>query len=127
MRLEQPVIEVLRYLHTDVFDIVDHNNPKETSTFRSLLAHSSSPSVVISATDANPNTGGRNRPSSSGNVAFIEREFDGNSHSPAVVFQLVERSLSSQEQPDVGSKVNGPARHPHRVSLHVHVLNCYVP
>ena len=77
MHSEQPAVEVLRYLQTDVFNIVDHNNSKEMSIFRSLLAHSPSPSVVIPATDANPNTGRRNRPSSSDNVAFIEREFDG--------------------------------------------------
>ena len=39
-------IEALSFLQTDVSAVVDHANAKETETFRSLLAHLLSPSVV---------------------------------------------------------------------------------
>ncbi|KAF9236343.1 Muskelin N-terminus-domain-containing protein [Melanogaster broomeanus] len=42
---EQPAVTALRYLQTDVFEVVDHNNPEETSIFRSLLAHLLSPTT----------------------------------------------------------------------------------
>jgi len=36
---EQPAVKALRFLQTEVFAVVDHTNPEETSTFRALLAH----------------------------------------------------------------------------------------
>lgn len=36
---EQPAVKALRFLQTEVFAVVDHTNPNETSTFRALLAH----------------------------------------------------------------------------------------
>ena len=46
---EQPAVKALRYLQTEVSDVVDHTNPGETSVFQSLLMHLLSPSAVISA------------------------------------------------------------------------------
>jgi hypothetical protein len=48
---EQPAVKALRYLQTEVSDVVDHTNPEETSVFRSLLAHLLSPSALISVED----------------------------------------------------------------------------
>lgn len=48
---EQPAVKALRYLQTEVSDVVDHTNPEETSMFRSLLAHLLSPSALISVGD----------------------------------------------------------------------------
>jgi len=45
---EQPAVKALRYLQTEVSDVVDHTNPEETSVFRSLLAHLLSPDALIS-------------------------------------------------------------------------------
>lgn len=45
---EQPAVKALRYLQTEVSDVVDHSNPEETRVFRSLLAHLLSPCVLIS-------------------------------------------------------------------------------
>ena len=36
---EQPAVKALRYLQTEVSEVVDHTDPEETSVFRSLLAH----------------------------------------------------------------------------------------
>ena len=46
---EQPAVKALRYLQTEVCEVVDHTNPEETSVFRSLLAHLLSPSAMLSA------------------------------------------------------------------------------
>jgi hypothetical protein len=45
---EQPAVKALRYLQTEVSDVVDHTNPEETSVFRSLLAHLLVPSALLS-------------------------------------------------------------------------------
>ncbi|KAF8550620.1 galactose oxidase [Imleria badia] len=45
---EQPAVKALRYLQTEVSEVVDHTNPEETSVFRSLLTHLLSPSAMIS-------------------------------------------------------------------------------
>jgi hypothetical protein len=44
---EQPPLKALRYLQTDVSEVVDHNNPEETSIFRSLLAHLLAPATPL--------------------------------------------------------------------------------
>ncbi|KIK91363.1 hypothetical protein PAXRUDRAFT_830906 [Paxillus rubicundulus Ve08.2h10] len=44
---EQPAVKALRYLQTDVSEVVDHNNPEETSIFRSLLAHLLAPATPL--------------------------------------------------------------------------------
>ena len=49
---EQPAVKALRYLQTEVSEVVDHTDPEETSVFQSLLAHLLSLRVVISAGDA---------------------------------------------------------------------------
>lgn len=54
---EQPAVKALRYLQTEVSEVVDHANPEETSMFRSLLAHLLSPGVSISA--GHPSTAAR--------------------------------------------------------------------
>jgi len=52
---EQHAVKALRYMQTEVSDVVDHTNPEETSVFRALLAHLLAPSVTISlAVDASP-------------------------------------------------------------------------
>ncbi|KIJ18371.1 hypothetical protein PAXINDRAFT_179243 [Paxillus involutus ATCC 200175] len=44
---EQPAVKALRYLQTDVPEVVDHNNPEETSIFRSLLTHLLAPATPL--------------------------------------------------------------------------------
>ena len=39
----------MRYLQSEVSDVVDHTNPEERSIFRSLLAHLLSPGAMTSA------------------------------------------------------------------------------
>lgn len=48
---EQPAVKALRYLQTEVSDVVDHTNPEETKVFRSLLKHLISPSASVSTGD----------------------------------------------------------------------------
>lgn len=45
---EQPAVKALRYLQTEVSDVVNHADPEETTVFRSLLAHLLSPSALTS-------------------------------------------------------------------------------
>ena len=54
---EQPAVKALRYLQSEVSDVVDHTNPEETSVFRSLLAHLLSPSALISVGDPSISSG----------------------------------------------------------------------
>ncbi|KAG9309268.1 Muskelin N-terminus-domain-containing protein [Chiua virens] len=55
---EQPAVKALRYLQTEVSEVVDHTNPEEASVFRALLAHLLSPSAIISPGDSTASAGG---------------------------------------------------------------------
>ncbi|OJA09261.1 hypothetical protein AZE42_02024 [Rhizopogon vesiculosus] len=51
---EQPSVKALRFLQTEVFAVVDHTNPKETSTFRALLAYLFSTPMTTDDISAEP-------------------------------------------------------------------------
>lgn len=64
---EQHAVKALRYMQTEVSDVVDHTNPEETSVFRALLAHLLVPSAMISSAVDSP-------PASTSGVIERERE-----------------------------------------------------
>lgn len=59
---EVPAVKALGFLQNDVSTAVDHNNPEETSVFRSLLSHllvpSKPPTPAISRRPSDPDTTG---------------------------------------------------------------------
>lgn len=77
---EQPAVKALRYLQTEVSDVVDHTNPEETSVFRSLLAHLLTPSALISDPSEPPKK--RSRPNTPDEVwtNVIDGEDDDGQH-----------------------------------------------
>jgi len=64
---EVPAVKALNFLQNDVFTTVDHNDPEETSIFRSLLSHLliPSPSSIPSTLDQPSSRGTREADSES--------------------------------------------------------------
>ncbi|KAF8134289.1 Muskelin N-terminus-domain-containing protein [Boletus edulis] len=88
---EQPAVKALRYLQTDVSDVVDHTDPEETSVFRSLLAHLLSPSAMLSKS-----------------VGGVEASVPGPGSSESKSMDVDEREEPEREPPKKRSRSNTP-------------------